>query len=73
MEDVIWYGVPEAVPVEIVPASMTPMGDLLVAHVDAAIELRIVPNLWPLHDVVLASGFDFSMVRMHNARPRTQP
>jgi hypothetical protein len=56
---------------EIVPASVTPMGNLLVAHVDAAIELRIVPNLWPLHDLVLASGFDFSMVRMHNAQPRS--
>jgi hypothetical protein len=58
---------------EIVPASVTPMGDLLVAHVDAAIELRIVPSLWPLHELVLESGFDFSIVRMHNAQPRPSP
>ena len=59
--------------VEIVPTSVTKMGDLLVAHVEAAIELRIVPTLWPLHDVVRESGFDFGTVRMHNAQPRTSP
>ena len=58
---------------EIVPVSVTPVGDLLGAHTDAAIEFRIVPSLWPLHDIVLASGFDFSMVRMHNAHPRAEP
>ena len=58
---------------EIVPSSVTPTGDLLAAHIEAAIELRIVPTLWPLHDVVLASGSDFSMVRMHNAQARTSP
>ena len=57
----------------VMPVSVTPVGDMFVAHTEAAIELRIVPSLWPLHDVVLASGFDFSMVRMHNAQPRTSP
>ena len=58
---------------EVMPSSVTPQGDLLAAHASAGIELRLVPSLWPLHDVVLNSGFDFSMVRMHNARPRMQP
>ena len=57
----------------VMPVSVTPVGDLFDAHTEAAIELRIVPSLWPLHDVVIASGFDFSMVRMHNAQPRTSP
>jgi Family of unknown function (DUF6886) len=55
---------------EVTPKSVTPMNDLVTAHVDAGIELRIVPSLWPLHDEVLDAGFDFSMVRMRNAAPR---
>jgi hypothetical protein len=54
----------------VTPSSVTPMEDVLAAHLAAGIELRLVPSLWPLHDVVLDSGFDFSIVRMHNARPR---
>jgi hypothetical protein len=56
---------------EVVPISVSPVGDLLAAHAGASIELRIVPSLWPLHDVALGGELDFSMVRMHNARPRT--
>ncbi len=55
---------------EVAPISMTPMSDLLMAHVEAGIELRIVPSLWPLHDRVRHDDFDFSLVRMHNALPR---
>ena len=55
---------------EIVPLSVTQIEDLLAAHVDASIELHIVPLLWPLHDLVRQSRFDFSLVRMHNAQPR---
>jgi hypothetical protein len=58
---------------EVVPSSVTPMGDLLGAHAEAAIELRLVPSLWPLHDAVRDAGFDFSIVRMHDAQPRTSP
>jgi hypothetical protein len=56
---------------EIVPASVTPVGDLLDAHVRAGIELRIVPSLWPLHDIAVGGEFDFSLVRMRNAQPRS--
>ena len=33
-------------------------------------ELRLVPNLWPLRDAVVASSLQFSMIRMRNALPR---
>jgi uncharacterized protein DUF6886 len=56
---------------EVVPVSVTPVGDLLDAHAYASIELRNVPSLWPLHDIALGDQFDFSIVRMHNARPRS--
>lgn len=59
--------------VEVAPVSVTPIGDLLEAHVDAGIELRIVPSLWPLHDVARTGAFDFSLVRMRNAQPRHSP
>ena len=47
-----------------------PVGDLLAAHAGAGIELRIVPSLWPLHDLAVSDRWDFSIVRMRNARPR---
>jgi hypothetical protein len=35
------------------------------------VELRILPNLWALHDAVVASTLQFSMIRMRNALPRS--
>jgi hypothetical protein len=55
-------------PVE--PVEVTPIGDLLALHADAGIELRLVPDLWPLHDLAVSDRWDFSIVRMHNARRR---
>ncbi|HSB85377.1 MAG TPA: hypothetical protein VLD86_03660 [Ilumatobacteraceae bacterium] len=55
---------------EVVPLRVEPVGDLLAAHAAAGIELRVVPSLWPLHDIARRGEFDFSIVRMHNARPR---
>jgi len=52
------------------PTAVAPVGDLVAAHVAAGIELRVTPSLWPLHDAALEGQFDFSIVRMHNARPR---
>ena len=52
------------------PLSITPLGDLLARHVEAQIELRIVRNLWPLIDAIVASGLDFSIIRKANAQPR---
>jgi hypothetical protein len=58
---------------EVTPMSVEPVGDLLNAHADAGIELRVVPSLWPLHDEVKRGEFDFSIVRMLNAQPRPSP
>jgi len=55
---------------EVIPTGMEPVGDLVQMHVDAGIELRIVPSLWPLHDLAVRGDFDFSIVRMMNAQPR---
>ena len=56
-------------PVE--PLAVTPMEDLLDAHVEAGIELRIVPTLWPVHDLAIRGIWDFSIVRIANASPPT--
>ena len=51
------------------PRDVTPVGDLLERHRERAIELRVVPDLRPLRDAVLASGYRFSMCRMANSAP----
>ena len=52
------------------PLSVEPLGDLLALHAAANIELRIVPNLWPIIDAIVASGLEFSIIRKANALPR---
>lgn len=52
------------------PLSVEPVGDLLALHADAGIELRIVPNLWPLIDAIVESELEFSITRARNALPR---
>jgi hypothetical protein len=54
----------------VTPLAVRPVGDLIARHSAAGIELRLVADLWPLHDLVVDAGLPFSMVRMHNARPR---
>ena len=54
---------------EIEPLSVSPVGDLLAEHAKADIELRLVPSLWPLHNLAVSDRWDFSMVRMANALP----
>ena len=34
------------------------------------VDLRLLPNLWPLRDAVVASTLLFSIIRMRNALPR---
>jgi hypothetical protein len=57
-------------PVE--PLDVSPLGASLDLHREAEIELRLVPNLWPLWERVIASTLDFSGVRMRNAKPRPE-
>lgn len=47
-----------------------PVGDLLALHDGAGIELRVVNNLWPWWDAVIASTVEFSGIRLKNALPR---
>jgi hypothetical protein len=47
-----------------------PVGDLLALHEQAGIQLRLLDNLWPFWDEVVASTVEFSGIRLHNARPR---
>ncbi|GIH15541.1 DUF6886 family protein [Rugosimonospora africana] len=47
-----------------------PVGDLFALHEAAGIQLRVLPNLWPLWDTVIASTLGFSGIRLRNARPR---
>lgn len=54
----------------VVPRRCVPVGDLLARHADAGVELRLVPDLWPLHDLAARGPWDFSIVRMRNAQPR---
>ncbi len=49
-----------------------PVGDLLKLHEEAGIQLRVLPNLWPFWDAVVASTLGFSGIRLGNARPRPQ-
>jgi hypothetical protein len=52
------------------PLSVYPAGDLVSRHAESGIELRTVPNLWPMIDAIVDSGLEFSIIRKANARPR---
>lgn len=56
---------------DVVPVGVAPVGDLFDVHVDAGIELRLVPTLWPMYDLAVSDRWDFSIVRIANARPRS--
>lgn len=47
-----------------------PVGDLLALHEAAGIQLRVLDNLWPFWDHVIASTLGFSGIRLRNAAPR---
>ncbi|WP_394621209.1 DUF6886 family protein [Lentzea sp. JNUCC 0626] len=47
------------------------VGDLFAVHEEAGIELRVLANLWAFWDEVVASGHDFSGIRLRNALPRS--
>ena len=48
------------------------VGDLFALHAEAGIQLRVLPNLWPFWDRVIASTVGFSGIRLGNACPRGQ-
>ena len=52
------------------PIELVRLGDLLALHAQSAIELRLVPSLWPVWDRVASSTLEFSGIRLRNALPR---
>jgi hypothetical protein len=56
--------------VPVIPIDIEVIEDPIAELLRREVELRFVPQLWPLHDAVLESTLQFSMIRMRNARPR---
>lgn len=56
--------------VPVKPVCVEVLNDAVAELQKRGVELRIVPNLWPLRDAVVASSLQFSMIRMRNALPR---
>ncbi len=56
--------------VAVEPIEVERIDDLIGCHVAAGIELRAVPNLWPLRDLAAGGTWDFSIVRFQQALPR---
>ena len=50
------------------PEGVEELGDLLIRHAAAGIELRIVPSLAPLWERVIGSTLEFSGIRLRNLR-----
>ena len=57
--------------VPVVPMRVEVINDSVAELLERGVELRFVPSLWPLRDAVVASSLQFSLIRMHNALPRT--
>lgn len=53
----------------VVPARVETIDDLPAALREHGVELRVVPNLWPLRNAVVLSTLRFSITRMRNALP----
>jgi len=56
--------------VAVAPVRVDVIDDPISELARRGVDLRIVPNLWPLRDAVIASSLQFSIIRMRNARPR---
>jgi hypothetical protein len=54
----------------VVPARVEVFEDPIAELLGRKVELRFVPDLWPLRDAVVASTLRFSLIRMRNALPR---
>jgi hypothetical protein len=52
---------------EVVPTSVKKIDNIFEELLTRHIELRFVPNLWPLAEVVKQSTLQFSLIRMRNA------
>jgi len=52
------------------PIDVERIDDLIGCHIAAGIELRAVPNLWPLRDQAVDGPWNYSLVRFQQALPR---
>jgi hypothetical protein len=55
----------------VTPLAMRTVGNMLLELAKHNVEIRIMPSLWPLWEVVVDSSLQFSMIRMRNAVPRS--
>jgi uncharacterized protein DUF6886 len=53
----------------VVPEYVVELVDLVARHHAAGIELRVLDNLWPTWNRVVASSLEYSGIRLHNAIP----
>jgi hypothetical protein len=51
------------------PLEVRELSGLVALHEEAEIELRVVPNLWPLWNEVVASTLEYSGMRLRYAQP----
>jgi len=54
----------------VTPAQVEVLQDPISELRRRGVDLRVLPNLWPLRDAVVASSLRFSLIRMRNALPR---
>jgi hypothetical protein len=54
----------------VVPARVEVFNDLVAELLRRRVELRFVPDLWPLRDAVVNSTLEYSLIRMRSAQPR---
>jgi hypothetical protein len=50
------------------PLAVREMNDLLLPILERGIELRVMPNLWPLRDALTQSSVSYSIIRVRNAK-----
>src|SRR6266850_4071289 len=50
--------------VSVVPTRAEALRDLVSKLLQRGVDLRVLPNLWPLRDAVVASSLHFSIIRM---------
>ena len=54
--------------VAVAPARIEVIDNAIAELLKRGVELRFVPDLWPLRDAVVASTLQFSIIRMRNAK-----
>ena len=57
----------------VVPARVEIIDDPIAEMLKRGVEVRFLPDLWPLRDAVVQSSLQFSIIRMRNATPVAAP